>query len=83
MRALDLFSGIGGIALAAHWANIETVAFCEIEPFCQKVLKKHWPDVPIFDDIKKLNKKALEEKGVVNSGVSELRTIDIVAGGFP
>jgi DNA (cytosine-5)-methyltransferase 1 len=52
---LDLFSGIGGFSLAASWAGgIETVAFCEIEPYCQKVLKKHWPDVPIFEDITKL-----------------------------
>lgn len=49
MKMLSLFSGIGGIDLAAQWAGIETVAFCEIEPFCQKVLKKHWPNVPIWD----------------------------------
>lgn len=47
MRKLSLFSGIGGIDLAAHWAGMETVAFCEREPFPQKVLKKHWPNVPI------------------------------------
>lgn len=55
LTMLDLFSGIGGFSLAASWAGgIETVAFCEIEPYCQKVLKKHWPDVPIFEDITKL-----------------------------
>jgi hypothetical protein len=48
---LSLFSGIGGIDLAAEWAGFETVAFCEIDPYCQKVLKKHWPDVPIIGDI--------------------------------
>jgi DNA-cytosine methyltransferase len=76
---LDLFSGIGGISLAAEWAGIETIAFCEIESFCQKVLRKHWPDVPIFEDVKKLNKQALTDAGVIGNG----RTIDIVAGGYP
>jgi DNA (cytosine-5)-methyltransferase 1 len=56
LKMLDLFSGIGGFSLAASWTGaIETIAFCEIEPFCQKVLKKHWPDVPIFSDIKELH----------------------------
>ncbi|MEC3582011.1 DNA cytosine methyltransferase, partial [Bacillus thuringiensis] len=54
MKMLDLFSGIGGISLAADWAGIETTAFCEIEPFNQKVLNKHWPKVPIFSDIRTL-----------------------------
>jgi DNA (cytosine-5)-methyltransferase 1 len=68
---LDLFSGIGGFSLAASWTNqIKTVAFCEIDPFCQKVLKKHWPDVPIFDDITRL-------RG------DDIGTADIITGGFP
>ena len=54
MRHLDLFSGIGGFALAARWMGWETVAFCECEPYCQKVLKKHWPDVPIINDIREI-----------------------------
>lgn len=84
MRMLDLFSGIGGISLAADWAEIETVAFCEIEPFCQKVLKKHWPDVPIFDDVKKLTKEVLIEKGVIQNVPSGTgRTIDIISAGYP
>lgn len=49
---IDLFSGIGGLALAARWAGIKTVQFVEIDPFCQKVLKKNFPGVPIHDDIK-------------------------------
>ncbi|HHB2055623.1 MULTISPECIES: DNA cytosine methyltransferase [Bacillus] len=77
MQMLDLFSGIGGISLAADWAGIETVAFCEIEPFNQKVLNKHWPIVPIFSDIRKLTKRSLEERGV------DVGTISIVAGGYP
>jgi len=75
MKMLSLFSGIGGIDLAASWVGIETVAFCEINPFCQKVLKKHWPDVPIFDDILTLNKEVLDNAGITG--------IDIVAGGYP
>jgi len=43
---IDLFSGIGGFSLAAQWANIETVQFVEIDLFCQKVLKKNFPEVP-------------------------------------
>jgi DNA (cytosine-5)-methyltransferase 1 len=79
MKSIELFAGIGGISLAAEWAGIETVAFCERDTFCQKVLNKHWPDVPIFDDVCTLNRKMLEEKGVIEPG----GTIDIISGGFP
>lgn len=75
MKALSLFSGIGGIDLACEWAGIETVAFCEREPFPQKVLKKHWPDVPIYDDICTLTKERLDADGI--------GTIDIIHGGYP
>jgi len=68
---LDLFSGIGGFALAARMTgSIETVAFCEREDYAQRVLKKHWPDVPICDDIHTL-------KG------NDYGPIDLVTGGFP
>jgi DNA (cytosine-5)-methyltransferase 1 len=50
IKHIDLFSGIGGFALACEWAGIETILFCEIDKFCQKVLRKHW-DVPIVEDI--------------------------------
>ena len=79
MKSIELFAGIGGIALAAEWAGIDTVAFCERDPFCQKVLKKHWPDVPIFDDVRTLDRQVLEEKGVIEPG----GTVDIISGGFP
>lgn len=62
MRHLDLFSGIGGFALAAQWVwgkEHEIVSFVEIDPFCQAVLKKHWPDVPIHSDIKDFNGTAI------------------------
>jgi DNA (cytosine-5)-methyltransferase 1 len=52
MVMLDLFSGIGGFSLAASWCGIETVCFVEIDPFCQTVLNKHWPSVPIINDIR-------------------------------
>lgn len=77
VNSIELFAGIGGISLAAEWAGIETKAFCEIEPFAQKVLNKHWPDVPIFDDVRTLNKQALEERGV------DVGAIELITGGFP
>ena len=72
MRLLDLFSGIGGFSYAAEKliGGYETVAFCEMDEFCQKVLKKHWPQVPIFDDVRTLD-------------ASRLGRIDICTFGFP
>lgn len=72
---LSLFSGIGGIDLAAQWAGIKTVAFCEIDHFCQKVLRKYWHDVPIIPDVRDITRERLEGEGIGG--------IDIVAGGFP
>ena len=77
MKALELFAGIGGIALAEHMAGIEVVGLCEFAEFPQRVLRKNFPDVPIFADVKKLNASELEKEGV-NPG-----TIDIISGGFP
>lgn len=52
LRVLDLFSGIGGFSLGLErTGGFKTVAFCEIEPFCQKVLAKHWPEVPVHPDV--------------------------------
>ncbi|MBG9944661.1 DNA cytosine methyltransferase [Brevibacillus formosus] len=79
MRAISLFSGIGGIDLAAEWAGIEVVLFVERDPFCQKVLNKHWPHVPIIDDIRKVTKELLLRMGVIGNG----RTIDLIFGGYP
>ncbi len=67
LTVLDLFSGIGGFSLGLERAGMKTIAFCEIDPFCRKVLKKHWPDVPIFEDIK---------------DVKEIKA-DVICGGFP
>jgi DNA (cytosine-5)-methyltransferase 1 len=67
MNVLDLFSGIGGFSLGLQRAGMTTIAFCEIDPFCARVLRKHWPDVPIYDDVR----------------TAEFPAADIVVGGFP
>jgi DNA (cytosine-5)-methyltransferase 1 len=55
MRAhLDLFSGIGGFALAANWAGYTTIGFCEIDDYCVRVLRHHFPDVPVWGDVRTL-----------------------------
>ena len=58
---ISLFTGIGGIDLAAEWAGFETVLMVENDKYCQKVLNKHWPDVPIIGDIKDATKERIEE----------------------
>lgn len=67
MKVLDLFSGIGGFSLGLERAGMKTIAFCEIDPFCRRVLAKHWPEVPILDDVR----------------TAEFPAADIVVGGFP
>jgi DNA (cytosine-5)-methyltransferase 1 len=67
---LDLFSGIGGFALAARWNGYRTLGFCDNEPYAQAVLKKHWPDVPCHQDIR-------EVRGELYAGVT------LLTGGFP
>ena len=71
MQVLDLFSGIGGFSLGLERAGMETVAFCEFDKHAQKVLRKHWPDVPIYSDIRELDAKQFRG------------TVDVVTGGFP
>ena len=61
LTALSLFSGIGGLDLAAEMAGIEVKAFCEIELFPVEVLKKRFPGVPIFEDVKTLTKESFME----------------------
>ena len=75
LRVLDLFSGIGGFSLGLErTGGFETVAFCEIEPFCRKVLNKHWPKVPIYDDVRTLTAERLAADGI---------GVDVICGGFP
>ena len=89
MKALSLFTGIGGLDLAAEVAGIEVSAFCEIEPFPIAVLQKRFPGVPIFNDVKKLTKEsfAVTFKGGDAHEKAEKDntrgTIDIIFGGFP
>jgi DNA (cytosine-5)-methyltransferase 1 len=64
MKVLDLFSGIGGFSLGLERAGFETVAFCEIDSFCRKVLRKHWPDVPIYEDVCQLTAERLGADGI-------------------
>lgn len=79
MNKLSLFSGVGGIDLAAEWAGMNTVAFCEREPFPQKVLRKHWPNTPIYDDVCTLSREVLERDGIITND----RAIDIISAGYP
>lgn len=60
----DACSGIGGFALAGRNAGFKQIGFCEIDPFCRKVLAKHWPDVPCHQDLKKLSGEPY--RGTVN-----------------
>jgi len=66
VNVLDLFSGIGGFSLGLEsTGHYRTIAFCEIEPFCQRVLRKHWPDVPIYGDIRELTRERLVSDGII------------------
>lgn len=71
LRVLDLFAGAGGFTLAGEMAGgYETVGFCEIDPYAQKVLRARWPDVPLFDDVTKLHG-------------NDVGQVDVITGGFP
>jgi DNA (cytosine-5)-methyltransferase 1 len=74
MRIGSLFSGIGGLELGLERANLgEVVWQCELDPFCRRVLAKHWPDVTRYNDVRTLGKEV----------PTELPAIDLLCGGFP
>jgi DNA (cytosine-5)-methyltransferase 1 len=69
-RVLDLFSGLGGFSLGLERAgDFETVAFCETDPYCQKVLARHWPGIPCHNEIETREFKEGEA--------------DVITAGFP
>ena len=74
LRHVDLCSGIGGFALGFQWAELsKPVLFCDIEPWSRKILAKHWPDVPIAEDVKEL---ANDPNGLIPD-------CDILTAGYP
>ena len=65
----SLFSGIGGLDLGLERAGMEVRWQCEIDPYCRKVLAKHWPDIPCYDDVRNLP--------------DDIEPVDLICGGFP
>ena len=65
---IDLFSGIGGFALACRWAGIETIAFCEIEKYAQRVLRKNFPGIRIFEDVRQFPATEFREPFLLTGG---------------
>jgi len=68
---VSLFSGIGGIDLAAEWAGFETVLQVENDPYCQKVLQKHWPKVKRIERVEDVTAESIN------------KPVTLVSGGFP
>lgn len=69
-----MFSGIGGFSIGLERAGMQTVAFCEVDPFCRRVLAKHWPEVKIYEDVSQLTAARLDADGIC---------VDLICGGFP
>jgi len=74
VRVLELFAGIGGMALGLERAGMETVGLCEIDPACRFWLREHWPEVPIWEDVTTLTGVEVHER---------IGTVDLLAGGVP
>ena len=74
MNVLDLFSGVGAFSLGLERAGMRTVAFCETLPYPRAVLRKHWPHVPCYKDIRSLTADRLRADGI---------SVDVICGGFP
>ena len=75
MQVLDLFSGIGGFTTGLEQAGFKTVAFCEIDKYCRLILKKHWPGVKIYHDVREVTRQQYEHDG--------LELPKIITGGVP
>ena len=74
IRILDICSGIGGFSLGLEsTGGFDTVAFCEFDDFCRKVLNKHWPNVPIYKDLKEIG----------NEPERIIQDFDLICGGIP
>lgn len=70
LQVASFFSGIGGFDLGFEMAGMAVVMQCEIDPFCRKVLKKHWPDVPLYGDIAEIKSEQIPD-------------VDVYVAGFP
>jgi DNA (cytosine-5)-methyltransferase 1 len=82
MKVLDLFSGIAGVSRGLEAAGMTTVAFCEMDLHARAILKKHYPDTPIFGDIKGLY---MAEGGLRDhsGNTTIIKDIDLICGGYP
>ena len=69
MKVGSLFSGIGGLDLGLERAGMEVRWQCEIDPYCRKVLAKHWPDIPCYEDVRNLP--------------DDIDRVDLICGGYP
>lgn len=78
MTHLSLFSGIGGLDLAAEWAGFETVGQVEIDNYCTRVLERHFPSVPRWRDVKDVTAESFERRTGIKPG-----TLALLSGGFP
>ncbi|WP_461369346.1 DNA cytosine methyltransferase [Candidatus Darwinibacter acetoxidans] len=78
MTHLSLFSGIGGLDLAAEMAGFRTVGQVEIDDYCNRVLEYHWPNVPRWRDVKDVTAETFEQKTGIKPG-----TLALLSGGFP
>lgn len=75
LHVLDLFSGVGGFSLGLErTGGFRTVALCEIQDFQRRILSKHWPEVPIYNDVRTLTANILRRDGI---------TVDVICAGFP
>jgi len=74
VNVLDLFSGIGGLALGLERAGMRSAAFCERDAYCRAVLQRRWPGVPCYDDVQTLTARRLAADGIA---------VRAICGGFP